>query len=85
MAILVIAEHDNSVLRAATLNAVTAAAKLGGEIHVLVAGSGCATVAAAAASVSGVSKVLVADAPHYAHHSPESLAALVVAEAGGYG
>jgi len=63
---LVIAEHDNTSLKAATLNTVTAAKKLGGEIHVLVAGSGCAAVADAAAKIEGVAKVLIADAAHYA-------------------
>jgi hypothetical protein len=66
MAILVIAEHDNSSIKAATLHAVTAATKLGGEIHLLVAGSDCADAAAAAARISGVGKVLLVDAPHYA-------------------
>ena len=84
MAILVIAEHDNSSTKAATLNAVTAATKLGGEIHLLVAGSNCADAAAAAARISGVGKVLVVDAPHYATQSPENVAALVVGMAAGY-
>ena len=57
MGILVIAEHDNVSLKAATLNAVTAAAKIGGEIHLLVAGKGCAAAADAAAKISGVAKV----------------------------
>jgi electron transfer flavoprotein alpha subunit len=84
MAILVIAEHDNASLKPATLNAVTAAAKIGGEIHVLVAGSGCAAAAEAAAKVVGVSKVRVADAAHYADQSAENIAALVLANAAGY-
>ena len=84
MAILVIAEHDNASLKPATLNAVTAAAKLGGEIHVLVAGSACAAAAEAAAKVAGVAKVRVADAAHYADQSAENLAALVIANAAGY-
>ncbi|MBN9424017.1 MAG: electron transfer flavoprotein subunit alpha [Candidatus Accumulibacter sp. 66-26] len=84
MAILVIAEHDNASLKPATLNAVTAAAKLGGEIHVLVAGSACAAAAEAAAKVAGVAKVRVADAAHYADQSAENLAALVIANATGY-
>ena len=57
MALLVIAEHDNAVLKAATLNAVTAAAKIGGEIHLLVAGANCGSVAEQAAKVAGVAKV----------------------------
>jgi electron transfer flavoprotein alpha subunit len=84
MAILVIAEHDNGSLKSATLNAVTAAAALGGDIHVLVAGSGAAGAASAAASVAGVTKVLLADAPQYAHPLAEVLAPLVVGLASGY-
>ncbi len=77
MTILVIAEHDNAKLKPGTANAVTAAAKMGGEIHVLVAGQGCGPAAAEAAKLAGVAKVLVADAPHYAGAGPENLAALV--------
>jgi electron transfer flavoprotein alpha subunit len=84
MSILVIAEHDNAVLKAATLNAVTAAAQLGDDIHVLVAGHGCAAVAQATAQVAGVKKVLVADASHYANQLAENVAALVVGLAGSY-
>jgi electron transfer flavoprotein alpha subunit len=84
MRILVIAEHDNAGLKAATLNAVTAATKIGGEIDVLVAGANCAAVAAAAAKVAGVAKVLVADAPHYAEHTAENQAALILTLAPGY-
>lgn len=83
MAVLVIAEHDNVSLKPATLNAVTAAAKLGGDIHVLVAGSGCAGVADAAAKVAGVSTVKLADAAHYADQTAENIAALIVALAQG--
>ncbi|MDS4014621.1 MAG: FAD-binding protein [Candidatus Accumulibacter sp.] len=84
MAILVIAEHDNTSIKAATLNAVSAAAKIGGELHLLVAGSACAAAAQAAAQIAGVSKVLVADAAHYADQLPENLSALVVAQAAAY-
>jgi len=84
MAILVIAEHDNGSLKSATLNAVTAAAKIGGDIHVLVAGAGCGAAADAAAKVAGVAKVKVADAAHYADQTAENIAALVVANAAGY-
>ena len=84
MAILVIAEHDNASLKAATLNTVAAAAKIGGDIHVLVAGSNCAAAAQAAAQLAGVAKVRVADAPHYAGQIAENEAALVVANAAGY-
>jgi len=84
MATLVIAEHDNAALKGATLNAVTAAQKIGGPIHVLVAGSGCGAVAEAAAKIAGVEKVRVADAVPYAHPLAENLAALVVGLAPGY-
>ncbi len=84
MSLLVIAEHDNASLKAATLNAVTAAARIGGEIHILVAGSGCGAVAEQAAKVAGVAKVRVADAAHYGDQTAENLAALIVANAAGY-
>ena len=84
MSILVIAEHDNASLKAATLNAVTAATKIGGEIHVFVAGANCATVADAAAKIAGVAKVRVADAAFYADQSAENVAALIQANASGY-
>jgi electron transfer flavoprotein alpha subunit len=84
MAILVIAEHDNVSIKPATLNAVTAAAKIGGELHLLVAGCGCAAAAAAAAKIAGVAKVCVADAAHYADQSAENIAALVIANGAGY-
>jgi electron transfer flavoprotein alpha subunit len=84
MAILVIAEHDNAALKAATLNTVGAAKKLGGEIHVLVAGSGCAAAAEEAAQIEGVAELRVVDAAHYGEQLPENLAAFVAAKAGGY-
>ena len=84
MPALVLAEHDNAALKAPTLNAVTAAARAAGDVHVLVVGSGCAAVAAAAARVAGVSKVLLADAPHFAEFLAENVAEQVVAVAGGY-
>ncbi|ODU56903.1 MAG: electron transfer flavoprotein subunit beta [Comamonadaceae bacterium SCN 68-20] len=77
MTTLVIAEHDGVALKAATLNTVAAATKLGGEVHVLVAGGGCAAAAQAAAAAGSVAKVLLADAPHLAAQSAENLAALV--------
>ena len=84
MAILVLAEHDGGVLKPTTLNTVSAAAKIGAEVHVLVAGSGIGAVSEAASKVAGVAKVLAADAPLYAHHLAEPLAALVVSLAAGY-
>ena len=84
MSILVIAEHDNQTLKAATLNTVNAAARLGDDIHVLVAGSQCAAVAEQAASIAGVTRVRVADAQHYAHPLAENLAALIATVAADY-
>ena len=78
MPVLVIAEHDNQTLKTATLNAVTAAARLGDDIHVLVAGSQSAAVAEQAARIAGVTRVRFADAAHYGHALAENLAALVV-------
>ena len=84
MSILVIAEHDNATLKAATLNTVTAATQLGDEVTVLVAGHNCGAAAQAAAKIAGVKKVLHADAPYYAHALAENVAALVVSLASGY-
>lgn len=84
MGILVLAEHDNAELKPATLNTVTAAKAIGGDIHVLVAGEGCGGVADAAAGIDGVSKVLVADAPEYGHQLAENTANLIVGLADGY-
>ncbi|MCU4322070.1 FAD-binding protein [Acinetobacter schindleri] len=77
MSILVIAEHDNKALNAATLNVVAAAQKIGGDITVLVAGSGAQAVADQAAKVAGVSKVLLADDAAYANQLAENVAKLV--------
>ena len=79
MTILVVAEHDNASLKGATLNTISAAAKLGGDVVVLVAGSGAAAAADAAAKVAGVSKVLSADAAAFADLGAENLATQVVA------
>lgn len=84
MSLLVIAEHDNQTLKASTLNTVTAAARLGDDIHVLVAGSQCAAVAEQAARIAGVTRVRVADASHYAHPLAENLAALITTIAADY-
>lgn len=84
MAILVIAEHENGALAGATLNTVAAAQKIGGDIHVLVAGQGIDAVAQAAAKVAGVAKVLAADDAAYAHQLPENVAPLIVSLASGY-
>ena len=85
MTILVIAEHDGKALAPATLNTVAAAAKIGGDINVLVAGQGIAAVAQAAAAIAGVAKVLVADHAAYAHQLPENVAPLVAALVQGAG
>ncbi len=81
MAVLVYAEHDNSSIKGATLNTVAAAKAIGGDIHVLVAGSNCQAAAAAAAQIAGVSKVLVADNAAYSHQLAENVS-LLVAELG---
>ena len=84
MSILVIAEHDNVSIKTATLNTITAAAAIGGDVHVLVVGSGCQQAVTAAAEVAGVAKVINADAEAYAHQLPESVAPLIVDLAKGY-
>lgn len=84
MAILVIAEHDNTALNAATLNVVAAAQKIGGELAVLVVGSSAQAVADQAAQVAGVSKVLLADDAVYANQLAENVAKLVAQVAQGY-
>ncbi len=84
MAILVIAEHDNATLKGATLNTITAAAKIGGDVEVLVAGSGCGAAAEAAAKVAGVAKVLVADNAAYEYQLAENMGELVAELGKGY-
>ncbi len=84
MAILVIAEHNNAGLAAATLNAVAAARAIGGDVHLLVAGAACGQAAESAARVSGVDRVLLAEGDAYAHGLPENLAPLVVSLARAY-
>lgn len=84
MAVLVLAEHTNTALSSATAKAVTAGKELGGDVHVLVAGSGCGEAAAEAAKIDGVAKVLVADAAHLANGLAEEVAALVVPLMSGY-
>jgi electron transfer flavoprotein alpha subunit len=84
MAILVFAEHDNQVVKKATLSTVAAAQKIGGEIHLLVAGHNCAAAAKAASQVAGVAKVLHADAAQLEDEIAENVAALIVSLAKGY-
>ncbi|MDC0584951.1 FAD-binding protein [bacterium] len=85
MSILIVAEHDNNDLNAATLNAVTAANAIGGDIHILVAGHGCVTVAEQASAVAGVSKVLLADASAYEHALAENVSLLIAHIGSEYG
>ncbi len=84
MSVLVFAEHSNSELKSATLNAVTAAVAIGGDVHVLVAGHNGRPAAEAAAKVKGVAKVLLVDAPIYEHLLAETVAPLVQKLASGY-
>ena len=84
MSALVLAQHDNTALDKTTLHAVTAAAALGTEVDLLVAGQDCAAAADEAAKVAGIRKVLRVEAPAYATPVAEDLAALLVAVAGGY-
>ncbi|AVF39911.1 electron transfer flavoprotein subunit alpha/FixB family protein [Pandoraea apista] len=84
MSILVIAEHDNQSIKAATLNTVTAALQCGEDVHVLVAGSNAKAAADAAAQIAGVKTVLLADAPYFADGLAENIADEVVSIAGNY-
>jgi len=84
MSILVFAEHDNSTLKADTLKTVAAAQAIGGDIHVLVAGSDCQSVAQEAAKINGVTKVIVADNAAYEHQLAENISLLVTELAGDY-
>ena len=84
MPVLVLAEHTNDALNPATAKALTAAVALGGDVHVLVAGSNCRPAAEAAAKLQGVAQVLVADAPHLAHQLAEDMTALIVPLMAGY-
>lgn len=84
MSILVIAEHDNVALKAETLKTIAAAAAIGGDIHILVAGSNCAAVADVAAKAEGVSKVIVADNVAYEHQLAENVSLLVTELASDY-
>ena len=84
MTTLIVADHDNATLGASTLNTVTAGAALDGDIHVLVAGSACQSVAEQAAKIAGVSKVLIADNAVYEHFLAENISLLVKDLADGY-
>ena len=84
MAILLLADHDNAHLSDQTAKALTAASKIGSDVHVLVAGSGAKAAADAAAKLSGVTKVLLADDASLGNNLAEPLAALIVSLAGSY-
>ena len=84
MSVLLIAEHDNKTLKPFTLNAISAASKIDAEVHVLVAGSGCESVAKEAAIIPLVKKVLYCDSPNYQNYLPENLAPLVTKNADKY-
>ncbi len=81
---LILAEHDNTRIKAATLNTITAASQIGGDIHILVVGANCDSAANEAAQISGVSKVIKADAAHLEHPLAEEIAPIIVALAGDY-
>ena len=84
MSILVLAEHNNQALQAVTLNVLSAAQKIGGDITILIAGSGCASVAEEAAKISAVSRVILADATAYDHQLAENISKLIVDFAEGF-
>ena len=84
MSILVVVEHDNGRVNAATLNTISAAQAIGGDIDALVAGHNCAEAASAAAAIAGVAKVIVADAPENGHGLAENIAPLIAGMADGY-
>ena len=85
MSILVVAEHDQQQIKAATRVALAAASAIGGDVDVLVAGEGCQSAADAAAQIPGVSKVLMADSAQYGHALAEEMASIVASVAQGYG
>lgn len=84
MTVLIIAEHNNSALKPATLNTVTAARQLDDDLHILIAGHNCSGVAEQASSIDGISKVLISDDSTYEHPMPENIAALVLSVANNY-
>ena len=84
MAILVLAEHDNAGIKPATRNTVTAATKIGGDVHILVAGTGCDGAAQAAAKIAGVTKVIKVDAPELGQGLAENVAPVILGMADGY-
>ncbi len=85
MSILVIAEHDNNELKGSTLNTVTAASEIGGDVSVLVVGSDSSSVAEQASKISGINSVIHVDDPIYKNFLAEDLGNLVVSVADGFG
>lgn len=84
MTTLLVAEHSNSELNEATAKTLTAAVALGGDVHILVAGKGCAAAGEAAAKLDGAAKVLVVEGDAYEHHLAEPMADLILSLAGEY-
>jgi len=84
MSILILVEHEGGEIRPATFNVVTAATQIGGDVHLLVAGSDVGGIGEKAAQIPGVAKVLVADDAAYANELAENLSALVIKHAAGY-
>lgn len=84
MSVLIIAEHDNSEIKSATLNTITAATQLGDDLHVLVAGHDCAAVADTVAAIPGINKVLLSEHEAYQHVMPENMAELILSIASNY-
>jgi electron transfer flavoprotein alpha subunit len=84
MAVLVIAEHDHETMAPATRHTIAAAARLGGDVHILVVGENCRSAAEQAAAIAGVAKVRVSNAPHYGNQTAENLAALITSIGDGY-
>ncbi len=84
MRVLIIAEHDNSILKPATLSTVSAAKQLGDDLHILVAGYNCSSVAEDASKIDGISKIFICDDSAYEHSMPENMASLVLSIANNY-
>ena len=84
MSVLLIAEHNNKNLKPFTLNVISAASKIDAEVHVLVAGSGCESVAKEVAAVPLVKKVLLCDSPNYQNYLPENFTPAVIKNSESY-
>lgn len=77
MTILILAEHDHKIQKSGTYSAVTAGTQLSDDVHILIAGNNCGDAAYEAACISGISKVIIADAPHLEYFSPEEIAPII--------